>query len=294
MLLLTIILLLINIAKTMTSDLDNINEILKECDINYITELIEFDSNGAIVGLGQYWYRFEEIYKLFRNDYKYTIPINEVRTLMKNHEDYGRPYKDFPYDFTGKDTAIYDDSMMIDSEGNINIGCIEYYLSNSKYKDKFESILKQFWQIIDDTNNCYDDIFSILKNDYIEDLLHEALLTERSKIKFIMFKEGEYDYTDKDVAGYLGFFITKIYKNIYYTGELALEVIKVLFCDCPKITEILKEYINISSRTAINTIVSDEFKNAIKKDYRTTFDREFAIEYIKYVCEEINIPYYGL
>ena len=294
MLLLTIILLLANITKTMTSDLDNINEILKECDIDYITEFIEFDSNGAIVGLGQYWYRYEEIHKLFRNDYKYTMPINEVRTFMKNHENYGHPYKNFPYDFTGKDTMIYDNNMVIDSEGNIEIGCIEYYLSNSKYKDKFESILEQFWQIIDNTNNYYDGTFSNLKEEYLEDLLHEALLTERSKIKFIIFKDGEYNYTDKEIAGILGLFIGKLYKNIYYYGELSLEAIKVLFCDCPKITEILKEYVNMKSRTVINTVVSDEFKNAVKQDYRTTFDRESAIEYIKYVCEEIDIPYYGL
>lgn len=276
----------------MASDLDNINEILKECDADYITELIEFDSNGAIVGLSQYWYKYEEKYKLLRNDYKYTMPIDKLHNLIESSEHYDRSYKNFPYDFTGKDAIIYDSSIITGKEDDIHLDCITFYLSNSKYKDKFEPILEQFWQIISDTNGYYDSAFSISKKYYLEDLLHKALLTERSKIKFIMFREED-GYTDENVARMLEFFTGHKYENIYYTGELGLEVIKILFCDCPKITEILKEYTNMKNRTLFNTVVSDEFKKLFDYDYRTTFNKEFVIEYIKYLCEDMNIPYYG-
>ena len=294
MLLLAVILLLINITKTMTSDLDNINEILKECDIDFITEFIEFDSNGAIIGLGQYWYRYEEKHKLLRNDYKYTIPIDEVYTFIENYEDYSIPYKKFPYDFTGKDSSIYDSSRITGREGNLRLNCITRELSNSKYKDKFESILETFWQIIDDTNNYYTEAYYIYKLRYLEDLLCEAVAIERPKIKFLIFEEDGYEYEDTTVVLTIKAFTGRIYKNIYYYGELGLESIKILFPDCPKITELLIEYTNMNSRTVANTIISDEYKIGCDwNDYRTTFDKDFIMEYIRYVCEETDISYNG-
>ena len=212
---------------------------------DYITEFVEFDENGMIVGISQFWKDINAKFDEHANINQYTITTKEIEQLRDKQNLVGihLPTSDY-YIPSNNDINI-----KINNIFDINRFRDCFYskhtfarLENTRFEPIFARILHEYDELESAASN-YDNLFVIGRSHEINKEIDELLSSNPELYEF-----------------YYKLLLELVTSNYFYDGELLYGVMNMIIVDSPYFMNLIILKAKLKHRTLENKIYSKEFK----------------------------------